>query len=146
MALSGNFLELRDNSDELSRELDCGWNGFPQNGGINVKFYDKDEDDFEWLLELDFQPESAGALSMGGTATLNGATLKVLNNGVEMEHSINTNLSNLTSFAHIAAVVLQVRKMKPQVTPAEKAAKLAAKTQEAVKKQMENMGIKIGNK
>jgi hypothetical protein len=144
MALSGNFFEIRDQSEQFSSELDCGWNGYPGNGGIIVKFYDKDEDGFEWLLELDFQPESAGTINMGGTAILNDAKLTLTNNGTEIEHDIKTYVSSLPTFSHVAAVVLQARKLKPYVSPAEKEAKAAKKAEEAIKKQMENMGIKIG--
>lgn len=144
MALSGNFFEIRDQSEQFANELDCGWSGYPDDGGILVEFYEKDEDGFEWMLELNFQPEDTGAFSMGGTATLSTAKLTLTNNGTEMEHDIKTHVSSLPSFSHVAAVVLQARKQKPFVSPAEKAAKLAAKAQEAAKKQMESMGIKIG--
>lgn len=143
MTISGNFFELREQSDGFSSELDCGWNGFPQNGGLNVKFYDKDEDGFAWTLELDFQPENGTALSTGGTCEMKGISLKLDNDGTEIAHTINTEVEKNPTFAHVAAIVLQARKLKPVVTEEEKAAKAAAKAEAEFKKQIQGMGLKI---
>lgn len=145
MNLTGNFHELRDQSEDFSNELDCGWNGFPENGGLTIRFNDKDEDNFEWSLELNFQPVTPGGnMSMGADVVLTTTSLKLTNDGADMEHSINIYPENLPTFSHVAAVVLQARKLKPKVSAADKAAREAKKAMEATKKQMESMGIKIG--
>ena len=146
MAITGNFHELRDQSEDFSSELNCGWNGFPENGGLTIRFNDKDEDEFEWNLELNFQSVTPGAnMSMGADVVLTSTALTLTNDGKAMEHNINIYPENLPTFSHVAAVVLQARKLKPHVSAADKATREAKKAMEAAKKQMENMGIKIGN-
>jgi hypothetical protein len=144
MNITGNFHELRDQSEDFSSELDCGWNGFPENGGLTIRFNDKDEDDFEWSLELNFQPVTPGGnMSMGADVVLTTTSLKLTNDGTDMGHDINIYPENLPTFSHVAAVVLQARKLKPKVSVAQKAAKLQKKTEEKMKKQLANMGVKV---
>lgn len=144
MTIIGNFHELRDQSEAFSNELDCGWNGFPDKGGLTIRFDDKDEDGFGWNLELNFQSVTPGSnMSMGADVELDSASLKLTNGEDEIEHQINTNISQLPTFSHVAAVVLQARKLKPKVSAAQKAAQLQKKAEEAMKKQLANMGVKV---
>lgn len=146
-AIIGQFFDISTQCRDLAGELNCGWNGFPGGAGISVRFDDKDEDDFEWVLNLTFAPEDGSAFNMSSTLTLTEASLTLFNDNDEIDHNIEVDPYKLTSFAHIAAVILQAREAKPYISPADKAAKaaskLAAKTMEAAKKQMQSMGIKI---
>ena len=142
--ITGSFHELRDQSEDFANQLDCGWNGYPDQGGLTIRFDDKDEDGFEWKLELNFQPVTPGGNISFSDVVLTSSALKVMNNDTEIEQNINVYPENLPDFSHIAAVVLQARKLKPFVSPAEKLAREAKKLEEAAKKQMANMGIKIG--